>query len=181
MKISTVTLLSVIGTAAASGPQISVSLCRHNHFPNIILPLHRFIIPVSNDFFLPIWRVLMQVSVRDGSFDSLSGGLDPTLTWSTNGSSGDYDLEFGLEANVRATSDIASLPKSYWGKASREMGAWGVSAQADIDASNLSSADIEINAENADNDVSVKVLGSATGSSFSVSSVEGKCFVFFLV
>mmetsp|Transcript_22149 Transcript_22149/g.50697 ORF Transcript_22149/g.50697 Transcript_22149/m.50697 type:complete len:179 (-) Transcript_22149:511-1047(-) len=135
MKISTVTLLSVIGTAAASGPQISVS-------------------------------------VRDGSFDSLSGGLDPTLTWSTNGSSGDYDLEFGLEANVRATSDIASLPKSYWGKASREMGAWGVSAQADIDASNLSSADIEINAENADNDVSVKVLGSATGSSFSVSSVE---------
>jgi len=134
MKISALTLLAVVGTAAAGKPQLSLS-------------------------------------VRDGSFDDL-GGLDPTLSWSTSGTSGDYELEFGVEANVRATTDIASLPKSYWGKASTDMGAWGVTARADIDACDLTAAEIEIDAENADDDLSVKILASASASSFSVSKVE---------
>jgi len=116
-------------------------------------------------------RPELSMSVRDGSFDDI-GGLDPTLSWSTSGTSGEYELEFGVEANVRPTTDIASLPKSYWGKASTDMGAWGVTARADIDAGDLSAADIEIDAENADDDLSVKVLASATTSSFSVSKIE---------
>jgi len=112
----------------------------------------------------------LSLNVRDGSFGDLDG-LDPTLKWSTSTSTGDLNLEAGVEAAVRPTTDIASLPRSFWGKASQDIGAWGVSAQADVSTSDLGSADIEINAVNADEDLSLKVLASA-GDGFSVSSVE---------
>jgi len=112
----------------------------------------------------------LSLQVRDGSFADLDV-LDPTLKWSASTSSGDLSLEAGVEASVRPTTDIASLPRAFWGKASQDVGAWGVSAQADVSCSDLSSADIEINAENADDDLSVKLLASA-GEGFSVSSVE---------
>jgi len=133
MKLSAIALLTVIGTAAAGKPELSLQ-------------------------------------VRDGSFADLDG-LDPTLKWSASTSSGDLNLEAGIEASVRPTTDIASLPRSFWGKASQDIGAWGVSAQADVSASDLKSADIELSADNADGDLSLKVLASA-GAGFSVSSVE---------
>jgi hypothetical protein len=114
-------------------------------------------------------RPALSISVKDGSFGGLDG-LDPTLSWSSSSSSGDVDLEFGVEASVRPTSDIASLPKSVWGKASGNSGDWAWSARADLDAADLSSADIEINADN--DDLSVKLLASAGGGGSSVNNVE---------
>jgi len=112
----------------------------------------------------------LSISVRDGNFDGLEG-LDPTLSWENTANSKDMDISYGVEASVRPTADIASLPRKIWGKASTDVSGWGVSARADIDAQDFSSADIEIDADNSDNDLSVNIVASA-GGAFSVKSVE---------
>lgn len=125
-------------------------------------------------FFLPALAVAsrpeLSISIKDGSAGGLDG-IDPTLTWSSSSKSGDLDLEFGLEASVRPTSDIASLPKSVWGKVSGSSGAWGWSARADVDTADLSSADLEIDASNSDGDLSLNILAAA-GNGISVGAVE---------
>jgi len=81
------------------------------------------------------------------------------------------DLSYGIESAVRPTSDIASLPRNFWGKASTDVAGWGVSARADVDAQARDSADVEIDANNADVDLSLRMTASA-GKSFSVGSIE---------
>jgi hypothetical protein len=115
-------------------------------------------------------RPNLSISVRDGNFDGLDG-LDPTLSWENSGTSGDLDISYGIEASARPTSDIASLPRKIWGKASTDVSGWGVSARADINPQDLDSADLEINADNEDNDLSVSLVASA-GKDFAVKSVE---------
>jgi len=117
-----------------------------------------------------IKRPSLTVSVQDGSFDGVEG-LDPVLSWESSGSAGDVDLTYGVEASARPTTDIASLPRKVWGKASTDVSGWGVSARADIDPQNLDSADLEVNANNEDNDLSLNLVASA-GSDFAVQSVE---------
>lgn len=112
----------------------------------------------------------LSVSVRDGNFDGLDG-LNPTLSWENSGSAGDLDISYGVEANARPTTDIASLPRSVWGKASTDISGWGVSARADIDAQDLSSADLQLDAANDDADLSLRLTASA-GGDFNVRSVE---------
>ena len=111
--------------------------------------------------------------------------------------SGDLDLSYGIEAAARPTSDIASLPRkciamnrcynydvlltfhfaslwiagSIWGKAKTDISGWGVTARAEVDAQSLDSADVEIDANNAENDLSVRLTASA-GKDFSVQSIE---------
>jgi len=113
----------------------------------------------------------VQIQVRDGVFDDGAAALEPTLSWETSTKSGDVSYNFGLEADARPTADLASLPKSFWGKASKSFGAWGVTAKATVDAGDFSSADVEINAENSGDDLSIKVDATA-GSQFAVSKVE---------
>jgi len=112
----------------------------------------------------------LSISVRDGSFDGLDG-LDPTLKWSNSAASGDIAIEYGIESSVRPTSDIASLPRNVWGKASTDVSGWGVTARAEVDAQARDSADIEIDADNADADLSVSLTASA-GDGFSVKTIE---------
>lgn len=134
MKLSALALLAVIGSAAASKPQLSIS-------------------------------------VRDGNFNGVGDGLDPTLKWSDSTRTGDMDLEYGIEASAAVTSDLASLPRSIWGKASTDVSGWGVSARAEVDAQERDHADLEIDASNEDNDLSVRLTASA-GSDFTVKTVE---------
>jgi hypothetical protein len=81
------------------------------------------------------------------------------------------DISYGVESAARPTTEIASLPRKLWGKASTDISGWGVSARADIDAQALDSADIEVEANNEDNDLSVRLVASA-GRDFSVQSVQ---------
>jgi hypothetical protein len=113
----------------------------------------------------------VSISVRDGSFDGRDG-LDPTVKWESSSSTGDIDLSYGVEAAARPTTDIASLPRSIWGKASTNISGWGVTARADVDCADFSTADVEVNADNEDNDVSVKMVASAGTGDFNVRSVE---------
>lgn len=115
-------------------------------------------------------RPSLSISVRDGSFDGLDG-LDPTVSWEDSTAAGDINLAYGLEAAARPTSDIASLPRKVWGKASTDISGWGVSARADIDPQNWSSADLELNADNEDNDLSLNLIASA-GKEFNVRRIE---------
>lgn len=110
----------------------------------------------------------LSIKVSDGNFDGL-GGLDPTVTWSTTGKYGEVDIEYGLEADAYLTSDLASLPKNIWGKASTDIGGWGVTARAEFQGTDFSSADIEIDAVN--EDLSVHIDAASTGD-FNVNKIE---------
>jgi hypothetical protein len=112
----------------------------------------------------------LSISIRDGSSDGLDG-LDPTLNWSGSAKSGDIDLDYGIESAVRPTADIASLPRNIWGKASTRAGAWGVSARAEVDGQDRSSADLEFDADNEDADLSLRLTASTAGG-FNVHRVE---------
>lgn len=95
--------------------------------------------------------------------------MDPSLSWSSSTSSGDVDIEYGVEAEARPTTDIASLPKSIWGKATANVGAWGVSARAEFAGTDFSKADVDVDAENGD--LSLRLEASA-GDGFNVHKVE---------
>lgn len=110
----------------------------------------------------------LSISVSDGNFADL-GGLEPTLSWSADGKAGDLDISYGIEADARPTADLASLPKTIWGKASGELGAWGVTAKAEFQGTDFSAADIEIDAVN--DDLSLHVDARSDGE-FSVSKIE---------
>jgi len=110
----------------------------------------------------------IKISVSDGNFADL-GGLEPTLTWATEGKAGELDIAYGIEADARPTSDLTSLPKSVWGKASGDIGAWGVSARAEFQKADFSAADIEIDAVN--DDLSIHVDARSDGD-FSVNKIE---------
>jgi len=114
----------------------------------------------------------LSITVKDGSFDGLEG-FDPTVTYGSTATAGDVDLEYGIESAVKPTTDIASLPKSIWGKASTTVSGWGVSAKAEIDPQALDSADVTIDASNDELDLSVKIDATAGGEGgVSASSVE---------
>jgi hypothetical protein len=115
-------------------------------------------------------RPHLSISVRDGNFDGLDG-LDPTINWEGSARSGDIDLDYGVESSVRPTSDIASLPRNVWGKASTNVAGWGVSARAEVDAQDRSSTALEFDADNEDADLSLRLTASA-GNGFNVRRVE---------
>eukprot|EP00567_Pseudictyota_dubia_P003887 CAMPEP_0197451260 /NCGR_PEP_ID=MMETSP1175-20131217/28266_1 /TAXON_ID=1003142 /ORGANISM="Triceratium dubium, Strain CCMP147" /LENGTH=269 /DNA_ID=CAMNT_0042983915 /DNA_START=89 /DNA_END=898 /DNA_ORIENTATION=- len=114
----------------------------------------------------------LSVSVRDGTFSPLEG-LDPSVKWSTSGSAGDFDYEVGCDVAARATTDVASLPKSLFAKVGRNVAGWGLSARADVDldVDSLDHADIDVQASNDDLDLELKVFATAGGTS-SVNRLE---------
>jgi len=117
-------------------------------------------------------RPQLSIQVRDGKFADLDG-LEPSISWGGSSTQGDLNVEYGVDLAARATADIGSLPKSVWGKASRSFGGWDASARAELANGQLDQADIEVEANNAENDLAVKLVASAgKGSGFAVSRVE---------
>jgi len=133
MKLSAIAILTVVGSATANKPSLTIN-------------------------------------IQDGSYADISG-LDPTLSWSSSTSSGDVDVEYGIEASARPTSDIASLPKNVWGKASTSLNGWGVSARAEFEGTDFTKAAVDIDASNEDADLDVHLEASA-GDGFSVKTVS---------
>jgi hypothetical protein len=81
------------------------------------------------------------------------------------------DLSYGVKASARPTSDLASLPRSIWGKASTDVSGWGVSARAEVDGQDFTNANVELDADNEEADLSVHMVASA-GEKFALRSVE---------
>jgi len=97
--------------------------------------------------------------------------LDPQLSWEGSTRSGDLDLSYGVRASARPTTDLASLPRSIWGKASTDVSGWGVSARAEVEGIDFSNANLDIDAENDRADLSVHIAANVGGDS-GVRSVE---------
>mmetsp|Transcript_16371 Transcript_16371/g.24001 ORF Transcript_16371/g.24001 Transcript_16371/m.24001 type:complete len:265 (+) Transcript_16371:66-860(+) len=116
-------------------------------------------------------RPQLSIKLKDGNFADL-GCLDPSISWEASRKTGEIDFEGGINIVPQATNDFASLPKSVWGKASASILGWGVSARAAVGSANSSSADIEIEANEDQSDVSFKMFGSLTDLSFSASKIE---------
>jgi hypothetical protein len=112
----------------------------------------------------------LSISVKDGNYGGIDG-LSPTISWEGSSAAGDVDLSYGIETSAHPTSDLASLPKNVWGKASSSVSGWGISARAEVDAQKMDSAELELDAGNEDVDLSVRVVASA-GRDFSVNRVE---------
>lgn len=107
----------------------------------------------------------LSVTVSDGSFAGLDG-LDPSISWTGESSSGDIDLEYGVDLAAKPTTDIASLPKKIWGKASTDIGGWATTISADVDGTDFGGAEYEVDAANGD--LSLNLSASAGG----VTAVE---------
>ncbi|CAJ1961905.1 unnamed protein product [Cylindrotheca closterium] len=112
----------------------------------------------------------LSISVRDGNFDGLDG-LDPSISWEGASNTGDVDLSYGIEAAARPTTDIASLPRNVWGKASTNVAGWGVSARAERNMQDSADTGVELDMDNEDADLSLRMVASA-GNGFSVNRVE---------
>ena len=96
--------------------------------------------------------------------------MEPSISWEGSSKSGDLDLSYGIEADARPTTDIASLPRNIWGKASTNVAGWGVSARAERKRDNADTG-VEVDLDNEDADLSVRMVASA-GNGFSVNRVE---------
>jgi hypothetical protein len=82
------------------------------------------------------------------------------------------DLEYGIEADARPTTDLASLPRKVFGTLKTNVAGWGVSAGANKDMSS-GATDIEVSADNSDADLSLKVVATADGGVDSISATKG--------
>jgi len=116
-------------------------------------------------------RPQLSVNVQGGNFDGVEG-LEPTITWEGTSAAGDVDLSYGVDVAAQPTKDIASLPRNVWGKASTSVSGWLASVRAEIDAQSPDAVSLELNADNEENDLSIKVAGSCSQSNVNVASVE---------
>lgn len=114
--------------------------------------------------------------MQDGQYSD-AYGLDPTVSWSSSLEIGDVDIDCGIVADVRATKDVASLPKKIWGKISSQVGAWGLSAKADFKGLDFSNADMNFGVSNDDEGLSFAAKGSCgSGDGFVMKTIGAtKC------
>jgi len=114
----------------------------------------------------------LSVNVKNGDYSGLEG-LEPTVEWSTDGKAGEwFDYEIGGGLSIRPTEDASPLPRSLFGKIGRKFGDWGISARADLGASESDAADVDFRVENDELDLALKVVGSAGTESCSVGRVQ---------
>ena len=101
--------------------------------------------------------------------------MNPSVTWEGSSSSGDLELNYGVDASAVPTTDLASLPRRIWGTASTNVAGWGVTARAEKDVAGGGDTSIEIDANNDDADLSINAVASAgDGINFSkVSANKG--------
>merc|ERR1711862_731784 len=65
-------------------------------------------------------------------------------TWEGESKSGDIDLTYGVDVAAQPTKDIASLPRTVWGKASTSVSGWLASVRAEIDAQSPEAVALEV-------------------------------------
>lgn len=101
-------------------------------------------------------------NVRDGHFDDMTG-LDPSISWSLQENAGGCDIEMGVNIAVKPTKEIMSLPRSIWGKVSRNIEGWNLSARTEVEVEKLEEIGFDICASNEDADASLKLQASSGG------------------
>jgi hypothetical protein len=98
--------------------------------------------------------------------------LDPIVSWESETDTGDVVLTYGIEASLRATKDVASLPRSIWGKAKTDVSGWGLSARAEVQGSDFTNANLDFDADNQELDVALRLEASAGKELVALQRVE---------
>ncbi|KAL7535739.1 hypothetical protein ACHAXR_006698 [Thalassiosira sp. AJA248-18] len=105
-------------------------------------------------------RPQLSITIRDGNFTDMNG-LDPTITWENSALlSNDVALQYGIDLSAR-TTNLASLPRRIWGRASRIFSdRYALSTRFEIDVQAMDRVDFEIDGEDEDNDLKMRMIGS---------------------
>ncbi len=98
--------------------------------------------------------------------------MDPIVSWESETDTGDVVLTYGIEASLRATKDVASLPRSIWGKAKTDVSGWGLSARAEVQGSDFTNANLDFDADNQELDVALRLEASAGKELVALQRVE---------
>jgi len=127
-------------------------------------------------------RPQLSITIRDGNFTSNNGGmmdgLDPTITWQNSALLHDDEiaLTYGIDLSAR-TTNLASLPRRIWGRASRRVRITGadrevaISTRVQLDFDTPDTLDFEFDGEDDESDVRVRIMGRT--STAALSSVIG--------
>ena len=105
-------------------------------------------------------------------------GLDPTITWQNSAllDNDEIALTYGIDLSAR-TTNLASLPRRIWGRASRRVRITGadrevaISTRVQLDFDTPDTLDFEFDGEDDESDVRVRILGRT--STAALSSVIG--------
>jgi len=106
-------------------------------------------------------RPQLSITIRDGNFTDLDG-LEPTITWENTAFVNDVNIRYGIDLSAR-TTNLSSLPRRIWGRASRIFSdRFALSARLDMDVQAMDTIDFELDGEDNENDLKMRVLGWAT-------------------
>lgn len=109
----------------------------------------------------PSPRPQLSITIRDGNFTDMHG-LDPIVSWENSALlKNDVNVQYGIDLSAR-TTNLASLPKRVWGRASRVFAdRLALAARLETDVQSPDRVDFEIDGEIEDEDLTLRVLGSA--------------------
>ncbi|KAL3811793.1 hypothetical protein ACHAXA_000914 [Cyclostephanos tholiformis] len=111
-------------------------------------------------------RPQLSITIRDGNFTDIDG-LDPTITWQNSAL---LSNDYGIDLSAR-TTNLASLPRRVWGRASRVfLDRYALSTRLELDFECPDRLDFEIDGEDADNDLRMRIVGYASNPASSSTS-----------
>ncbi len=107
----------------------------------------------------------LQITIRDGNFTDFDG-LEPTITWENSQQlPNEVDLRYGIDLSAK-TTNLASLPRRIWGRASRRFvkDRFSLSTRLDMDVQRMDRVAFKVDAADEENDLKLTMLGSAAAS-----------------
>mmetsp|Transcript_8642 Transcript_8642/g.13650 ORF Transcript_8642/g.13650 Transcript_8642/m.13650 type:complete len:287 (-) Transcript_8642:135-995(-) len=112
-------------------------------------------------------RPQLSITIHDGNFTDIEG-LDPTITWENTALlNNDVALEYGIDLSAR-TTNLASLPRRIWGRASRtfsipnnDQHTFALSSRLELDVQSMDRIDFQIDGDDDDSDLKLRIVGSA--------------------
>mmetsp|Transcript_30316 Transcript_30316/g.64967 ORF Transcript_30316/g.64967 Transcript_30316/m.64967 type:complete len:285 (-) Transcript_30316:367-1221(-) len=115
-------------------------------------------------------RPQLSITIRDGNFTDFDG-LEPTITWENSAVVNDVDVRYGIDLSAK-TTNIASLPRRIWGRATRVFAdRFALSTRLEMDVQAMDRIDFEIDGQDEETDLSLRVIGSANANVLSSPSM----------
>ena len=89
-----------------------------------------------------------------------------------------FFIQYGVDLSAR-TTNLSSLPRRIWGRASRIFSnRFALSARLDMDVQSMDTIDFELDGEDEETDVKVRMLGWATNAKGMGMRSGGACNVY---
>lgn len=130
---------------------------------------------VSNPVLNP--RPQLSITIKDGNFTDLDS-MDPTITWENSAMlANDVALQYGIDLSAR-TTNLATLPRRIWGRASRIfVDRYALSSRLEMNVQRMDHINFELDGEDDDTDLKLRVIGTSGTGISSASSGIFKSFI----